>query len=82
MGSVVVGCALLSLLSILCVTAGSNRATASGICRAGPSTRGAGLLLVLLPESAGLLSICATLSWRLDEGRSFSCSAGREGVKI
>jgi hypothetical protein len=69
----VVGCSVLSLLSKLSVSVLFSTclpATASDLYSTGAAAGRAALLLVLLPEAGGLLSLHKALSRRLAEGYS------------
>ena len=61
MGSVVVVASVLSELPILFGTTRGYPAAASGIRRADPGAGGT-VLLVFLPKSSGLLSVCEKVS--------------------
>lgn len=67
-----------SSLSLLCDTRGDHPAATSGLCRASADSAGGRGVLVLLPESPGLLPVCKEMSHRMDEGRSFTSAAGPE----
>ena len=55
------GASVLSELPILSGTTRGHPAAASGICRADPAAGGT-VLLVFLPKSSGLLSVCEKVS--------------------